>query len=96
MGFTSSGRTARLLSKRRMPAPILGTSTSDAVVRKMCLYRGVAPFLIERFTDSERMFQRGAELAAQNGLASKGDIVAFVAGLPLGAAATNALRLERL
>jgi pyruvate kinase len=96
MGFTASGRTARLLSKRRVSVPILGTSSREEVVRKMCMYRGVAPFLLEQFTDSERMFRRGAELAVNNGLAAKGDTVAFVAGVPLGSAATNSLRLERL
>jgi pyruvate kinase len=96
MGFTASGKSARLLSKRRLPVPILGTATSEAVVRKMCLYRGVAPHLIEQFTDSERMFSRGAELAVQTGLAAKGDTVVFVAGVPLGTGATNSMRLERL
>jgi pyruvate kinase len=96
IGFTMSGRTALLLSKRRITAPILGTSTREGVVRQMCLYRGVSPFVMEHFTESERMFRKGAEIAMQNNLAGKGDTVAFVAGLPLGAAATNALRLERL
>ena len=96
IGFTASGRTVRLLSKRRMTVPILGASTGADVVRKMCLYRGVAPLQTERFTDSELMFKKGAALAVENNLAEKGDDVVFVAGLPLGASATNTLRLEHL
>ena len=96
MGFTASGRTVRLLSKRGMSVPILGTSASENVVRKMCLYRGVAPFVIKEFTDSECMFESGTALAMENGLAEKGDNVVFVAGLPLGVSATNSLRLETL
>jgi len=96
IGFTASGRTARLLSKRSMSVPILGASTTDEVVRKMCLYRGVIPAITGKFTDSELMFQKGAALAQENGLAGKGDRVVFVAGFPLGASATNTLRLETL
>jgi len=96
MGFTASGKSARLLSKRRMAAPILGTTMSEAVVRRMCLYRGVAPRLTEQFADSEQMFRRGAEIAMESGLAAKGDTVVFVAGVPVATGKTNSLRLERL
>jgi pyruvate kinase len=96
IGFTASGKTARLLSKRRLPVPIMGASNSDRTLKKMCLYRGVAPVNIEIFEQGEEMFQRGQELAVENGLAKDGDTIVFVAGIPLETGATNTLRLHRI
>ena len=96
IGFTASGRTARLLSKRRLPVPIMGASNSDRALRKMCISRGVLPVNIEIFEQSEIMFQRGRELALEYGLVKEGDTIIFVAGVPLGEAGTNMLRLHKV
>jgi pyruvate kinase len=96
IGFTASGKSARLLSKRRLPVPIMGASNSDRTLKKMCLYRGVVPVNIEIFEQGEEMFRRGQELAVENGLAKDGDTIVFVAGIPLETGATNTLRLHRI
>ncbi len=94
IGFTASGRTARLLSKRRLPVRIMGASNNLSALCQMGLYRGVEPIQIEIFDQSEAMFQRGQELAIEHGLAKQGDITVFAAGIPLGTGATNTLRLH--
>ena len=47
MCSTSSGGTARTVSKFRPEAPILAATTEEATYRQMALYWGVAPMLVE-------------------------------------------------
>ncbi|GAG19741.1 unnamed protein product, partial [marine sediment metagenome] len=92
IGFTASGRTVRLLSKRRLPVRIAGASNNLRVLCRMGLYRGVEPVQIEIFDQSEEMFRRGQELAMERDLVRQGDMIVFAVGIPLGTGATNTLR----
>ncbi len=96
IGFSASGRTVRLLSKRQLPCPIMGASNNDRALCRMNLYRGVMPVDIEIFEDSEEIFKRGQELAVENKLAGNGDTIVFAAGIPLGTGATNTIRLQEI
>ncbi|MBI3817647.1 MAG: pyruvate kinase [Planctomycetes bacterium] len=94
--FTTSGRTARLVSRERPAIPILGFAESERAMRRLSFYWGVAPrclktasTMTEHFTDGER-----ALLAA--GDVRKGDFVVFLAGLSKVPGATNNLRVHRI
>ena len=93
--WTESGRTARLLSKHRVPATIVGLSADAAICRRTAMYYGVRPMQLWRNGDNDEMLREldGALKAA--GLAVSGDRIIVVAGTYLDdPGATNALLIH--
>lgn len=78
--FTRSGRTAMFLSKFRPPAPILAFTPEEAAARRMALYRGVTPGLLEMSADPDRTVARVVKLLRARGGAAKGEDLVFVYG----------------
>ncbi len=94
---TESGHTALLVSKERMETPILGVSTSDEAVRRMCLYFGVYPVKVPRAKTLAEIMTAARNIALKSRLAKVGDVVLLVSGYPLGrTGTTNTLQVHRL
>jgi pyruvate kinase len=83
--FTMSGRTARLMSKARPPAPILAFTASDTTYRQMGLLWGVEPRLCEYAESVEAMIQTVEGDLLATGRVARGQQVVIVASLPVGA-----------
>lgn len=83
--FTATGSTARMFSKARLPRPIVAMSPDAAVVRRMCLYYGVAAV---RQTDPPEHTREVLELAArmtlEQRIAQPGDKIIVISGRPIG------------
>jgi pyruvate kinase len=95
--FTLSGVTARLLSHYRPPVPIVAFSPNQEVRRRMALYWGVVPRVLEPIQDQEMMVKRVEEELLSRGLALKGDKVVIVYGAPVGQPGKiNSLRLHTI
>ncbi|HET9450502.1 MAG TPA: pyruvate kinase [Aggregicoccus sp.] len=95
--FTLSGVTARLLSHYRPPVPIVAFSPNQEVRRRMALYWGVVPRVLEPIQDQEMMVKRVQEELLSRGLALKGDKVVIVYGAPVGQPGKiNSLRLHTI
>ena len=58
-----SGRTARMVSRFRCPADIIGMTTDERVWRKLALSWGVTPVLSERFDSMDVMFYHAMQQA---------------------------------
>ena len=95
--FTLSGATARLLSHHRPPVPIIGFSPDHAIRRRLAMYWGVVPKIMEPIRNSDLMSQMVSERLVGDGIAKPGDRVVLVFGSPLGVPGmTNSLRLHQI
>lgn len=100
--LSTSGNTARLLSKYRSSCPILMVTRDEKVARFAHLYRGVYPFIYkvpspqnaaEWQRDVEERLKWGINCAIDLGILSKGDVVVAIQGWTGGFGHTNTLRV---
>jgi len=101
--LTTSGKSARLISKYRPMCPILMVTRSSTPSRYSHLYRGVYPFLFpQRKPDFEKVnwqedvdnrLKWGIKQAIQLNILSKGDPVVCVQGWRGGMGHTNTIRI---
>ena len=95
--FTTSGATARLISRYRPPVPIYAFTQSAAVARQLAVSFGVHPIVVPVVESTERMLLQMGDVLLQSVLLHAGDNVVFVAGQPIGhIASTNLMKLHRL
>ncbi|WP_353929933.1 pyruvate kinase [Okeanomitos corallinicola TIOX110] len=88
---TTSGNTARLISKYRPLTPII-TLTSDATAyRQLALSWGVEPLLIQPVYNAEEMFTNVVNTVVEKGCVKKGDKVVITSGVPIGMSGTTSL-----
>jgi len=95
--YTATGTTARMLAKSRLPCPILALAASDAVVRRMCLYYGVASRRAEPPEHTRDVLKLAERFALDCGVAETGDRIVVVSGRPIGQpGAANTLVVHRI
>jgi pyruvate kinase len=87
--FSTSGFTARMVSKYRPPVPILCATYLERTARQVAMLWGVRPLLTQEFTNTEQMIQTGFRAAIAEGLLKPGDLVVITAGLPVGRPGTT-------
>jgi pyruvate kinase len=94
---TSSGASARLLSRYRPPVPIYAFCSSENVARQLSVAYGVIPMLMSNMTSTDQMLHEMERLLLEAGCVNPGDNVVFVAGQPVGLrGSTNMLTLHRV
>jgi pyruvate kinase len=93
---TRSGRTARLVSAHRPDVPVLAVSPRIETVRRMNLLFGVKATLNEEEGEIRDLLHDCARLAVREGVASRGDLIAIVAGLPDQELGTNLFEVHRV
>lgn len=94
VAYTSSGATAGRIARRRPRVPILATTMSVDVSRRLCLLWGAHSALSAHVQSYEEMVRCATELAKREEFASAGDTLVVVAGIPLGqGGTTNNLRV---
>lgn len=92
-----SGRTARMVSRFRCPADLIGMTTSKRVWRKLNLSWGVTPVLSEEFTSSEVMLYYALQHAKKILPLEKGDTVVLTGGQVNGKTGnTNMIKVETI
>jgi pyruvate kinase len=97
VAFTSSGSTARRVSKYRPGIPIVAATPSPRQRRRLLLSWGVRPYEVPEPPNMLDLFAQGAELCVKAGVARKGDLVVITAGLPLAVpGTTNLLKVEKI
>jgi pyruvate kinase len=94
VAYTSSGATAARIARKRPRVPILATTPSLEVSRRLCLLWGAHSAVSGHVQSYEEMVRRATELAKREEFAGAGDTLVIVAGIPLGqAGTTNNLRV---
>lgn len=92
---TTSGKTARNVSKFRPSCPIIATTTSERVQRQLSLSWGVTPLLLQLQDDSIKLFDEAVETARDNGFITYGDLVVITGGTPVGiVGTTNTIKVQ--
>lgn len=95
--FTESGLTARLISQDRPEVPVLALTPWEETRRRMALYWGVVPFVVERRETHEGMIQEMEGLLLAEGWVTQGDTLVLVSGAPMWKPGTvNDLKLHRV
>jgi pyruvate kinase len=95
--FTTSGYSARLISRYRPPVKIIALTDSVAAVRRLLVNYGVTPLLAPAVSSTDGMLEQIDTLLVQKGFLHAGDKVVFVAGQPIGrAGSTNLMKLHRV
>ncbi len=94
---TTSGYTARMVSKYRPDVPVIALSASDKVLRQLMLTYGVIPVKIKKAEDFESLLSTCLDTVRDKGLVNVGDTVVFTAGLPVNVkGTTNTIRVEKV
>jgi pyruvate kinase len=92
---TSSGFTTRKVSQFRPKAPIIATTITERVRRKLALVWGVETVLVDMATSADEIFEMGIAKSKEAGLIKKGDLVVITAGVPIGVTgATNLMKVQ--
>lgn len=80
---TASGATARVVSKFKPEALIVGVSPNEQALRHMQIYRGVLPIKSIPYQTTDEICEAAVDLAKAKGLVETGDIVVLTAGIPV-------------
>ena len=95
--FTLRGETARQLARYRPAMPIVAFSPDQAIRRRLALYWGVLPKVMEPVKNAELMTELVSAALAEDGIGALGDRVVLVHGSPLGVPGqTNSIRLHEI
>lgn len=95
--FTSSGFTARLISKCRPEMPIIALTPNAKTYHQMAIYWGVTPVDPEPCKNVQEAFASVSQFAMDRGFVRYGDLVVITAGSPFGiSGTTNIMMVESL
>ncbi len=92
---SKSGQTARMVSRFRAPADIIGMTTTERAWRKLNMSWGVTPALAEEFNSTEVVYYHAMVQAKRILKLSKGDTVVLTGGQINGKPGnTNTIKVE--
>ncbi len=95
--FTSSGSTARLLSRLRPEMPIIAMTHYEKCYHQMALNWGVIPFLSDKSETVDEAFLKISAFGLDKKIVSYGDLVIVTAGTPFGVPrTTNMMIVENI
>ena len=97
VAFTTSGDSARRMSRLRGSVPVLAFTPVPAVRSQLALSWGVETFLTQMVEHTDEMVRQVDDQLLQIGRVTEGDLVVIIAGAPPGIpGSTNALRIHRM
>lgn len=92
---TSSGHTARMISKYRPQANILAATFTEETMRSLTLAWGVEAFRIDAPEHTDEMLDAATQLAQETGFANEGDLIIISAGVPVNeSGTTNLMKIQ--
>ncbi len=91
LAATTSGHSARMISRFRPPCPIIGLTTSEKCRRQMAISFGVQPLLYGSVDSTDRLLALCVETVRKEGMVQPGETVVITAGVPLGSRGTTNL-----
>lgn len=95
--FTSTGSSARLVSRYRPPVAIFAVTPHDTTARKLAINYGVIPVLAPDVSSTDEMLAQMDRVLVEGGFLQKGQLVVFLAGQPVGRpGTTNLMKLHRV
>lgn len=94
---TESGHTAILVSRYRPHASILALTPSDTVRRRLTLYSGIVPVVVQQFESVDHILRTAVAMARLSHMVRRGDRIIITAGSHAGVTgSTNLIKVEEL
>ena len=95
--FTSTGSSARLVSRYRPPVGIYAITPHDTTARQLSVNYGVTPIPAPDVSSTDEMLALMDRIMVEGKYLTTGDLVVFVAGQPVGRpGTTNLMKLHRV
>lgn len=88
---TSSGYTAKMVSKFRPQAPIIAATSNEEVMRRLALTWGVCPIKSALAGNTDEVIEKSIEASIESGYVKNGELVVVTAGVPVGVSGTTNL-----
>ena len=88
---TSSGHTARMVSKFRPKCPIIVTTNCEKVMRRLALTWGVYPVKADTASNTDEVVENSIEAAKDANYINNGELIVITAGVPVGVSGTTNL-----
>lgn len=97
VSVTSSGHTARMISRFRPQCPIVALTENSMVRRQLSISWGVTPEAIKSLNSTDELFEEGVRCALATGIVKTGDTVVLTAGVPVGiSGTTNLIKAQKI
>ncbi len=97
MIFTSTGSSARLVSRYRPPVPVYAITPHDTTARQLSVNYGVIPILAPDVSSTDEMLGQMDRVLVEGGYLKPNELVVFMAGQPVGRpGTTNLMKLHRI
>lgn len=94
---SSTGRTAKIMSRYRPRVPILAITVDMAIARRLTLNYGIYALPGSHVGRMENMIRRSCQLMLDANMLSMEDLIAVVCGVPIGhTGSTNLLTLQKV
>ena len=95
--FTTTGYSARLVSRFRPPVRVIAMTDSEPLMRRLLVNYAVVPVLAPAVRTTDEMLDQMDTLLVSRGYLQPGSKVVFVAGQPVGrSGSTNLMKLHRI
>ena len=89
--FTTTGHTARMVSKFRPQSPIIATTEDEGVMRRLALVWGVYPVKVSHASNTDEVVENSIKSSKEKNYLENGDLVVITAGVPNGISGTTNL-----
>ena len=97
VAFSEHGTTARLVSKQRPAAPIIGFTPFETVRRRMALYWGVMPHSMPQIPTTDERVNEAERRLKTEGLVTTGERIVILSGTRVGQpGGTNLMKLHEV
>lgn len=94
---TTSGYTARMISRFKPQCPIVALTHDERVRRQLNISWGVTPEAGKPVSSTDELFDAGIETALRTKIVTSGDTVVLTAGLPIGiSGTTNLIKVQQI
>ncbi|WP_216379339.1 pyruvate kinase [Arcanobacterium phocae] len=95
--FTSSGQTARRMSRLRGRIPLVVFTDNEEVQRQLALSWGLETLTLSQVSSTDEMVDQVDDVLHKEGFAVDGDRVVIVSGMPPGVVgSTNTIRIHKM
>jgi pyruvate kinase len=95
--FTSTGSSARLVSRYRPPVSVFAVTPHDTTARQLSINYGVTSILAPDVSNTDEMLAQMDRVLVEGGYLREGQLVVFLAGQPVGRpGTTNLMKLHRV
>ena len=88
---TSSGYTARMVSKFKPNTPIIAATPSERTSRQLSLSWGVYTVMCDQAQNTDDLIDNSIEASKKEGFINEGELVVITAGVPTGVSGTTNL-----